>query len=95
MKKHSDEAESVGDTDEEYETQQAVRKSTQGQGSAYKSRNQSINDPTQSQLKDVVKMVKDLQARDKGKRVFTSEDFYDGLDGDDDLDNLSQEIYQI
>ena len=91
----SDEAESAEDTDEEYETHQAFRRSTQRQGSAYKSGNQSVNDPTQPQLRDVMKMVKDLQARDKGKRVFTSEDFYDGLDGDDDLDNLPKKFIKF
>ena len=64
----SDESESTNDTDKEYENKQEFKRSTQGQGSAYKSKNQSLDDPTQSQLKDVMKMVKDLQARDRGKK---------------------------
>ena len=91
----SDESESADDTDKEYENKQEFKRSTQGQGSAYKSKNQSVDDPTQSQLKDVMKIVKDLQTRDKGKRVFTSEDFYDGLDGDDDLDNLPKKFIKF
>ena len=91
----SDESESADDTDKEYETKHEFKRSTQGQGSAYKSKNQSVDDPTQSQLKDMMKMVKDLQARDKGKKVFTSEDFYDGLDGDDNLDNLPRKFIKF
>ena len=90
-----DESESAYDTDKEYETKQEFKRSTQGQGSAYKSRNQSINDPTQPQLWDVVKMVKDLQARDQGKKVFTSEDFYDGLEGDDSLEDLPRKFVKF
>ena len=91
----SDESKSADDTDKEYETKQEFKRSTQGQRSAYKSRNQSVDDPTQPQLRDVIKMVKDLQARDKGKKVFTSEDFYDGLEGDDNLEDLSRKFVKF
>ena len=91
----TNEEESVEDTDEEFETQQAFRKSTQGQGSAHKFKDQSVNDSDQSQFRDMVRIVRDLQARDKGKKVFTSKDFYDGLDGDDNLDNLPRKFIKF
>jgi len=40
----SDESESADDTDKEYENKQEFKRSTQGQGSAYKSKNQSVDD---------------------------------------------------
>ena len=43
----------------------------------------------------MVRIVRDLQARDKGKRVFTSEDFYNGLEGDDNLDNLPKKFIKF
>ena len=43
----------------------------------------------------MAKVVKDLQARDKGKKVFTSEDFYDGLEGDEELENLPRKFIKF
>ena len=38
-----------------------------------------MDDPVQIQLKEMAKMIKDLQAHDKGKKVFRSKDFHDGI----------------
>ena len=38
-----------------------------------------MDDPVQIQLKEMAKKIKDLQACDKGKKVFTSKDFYKSI----------------
>ena len=43
----------------------------------------------------MARVVKDLQAHDKGRKVFTSKDFYDGLEGDDDLENLPRKFIKF
>ena len=56
---------------------------------------QTVTDPLQAQFREMARVVKDLQARDKGKKVFTSEDFYDGLEGDENLENLAPQVHQV
>jgi O6-methylguanine-DNA--protein-cysteine methyltransferase len=75
----SDESESVGGTDEEYEVWQALQRSSHRQGTTYKLKNQAMDDPIQIQLKEMAKKIKDLEARDKGKKVSTSKDFYKSI----------------
>ena len=43
----------------------------------------------------MARVVKDLQARDKSKKVFTSEDFYDSLEGDENLENLPRKFIKF
>jgi hypothetical protein len=73
--------ESADDTDEECEIIPEITR---------KPKVQAVTDPFQAQFKEMARVVKDLQARDMGKKVFTSEDFYDGLEGDDDLPQVHQ-----
>ena len=91
----SDESESTEDTEEEYEVPPAFQKRGREQRKSRKSKNQVTEEPLQSQFREMARVVKDLQARDKGKKVFTSEDFYDGLEGDDDLENLPRKFIKF
>ena len=91
----SDESESEEDTDEAYEVPPAFQKQGRKQRRSRKSKDQVAEELLQTQFKEMAKVVKDLQARDKGKKVFTSEDFYDGLEGDEDLENLPRKFIKF
>ena len=47
------------------------------------------------QLKEMNRAIKDIQAKSKGKQTYTGEDFYDGLDGDDNLENLPRKFLKF
>ena len=51
--------------------------------------------PAEDSVQILTKMVKDLQIRDKGKRVYTRQDFYLGLDGDNSLEDLSRKFIKF
>ena len=51
--------------------------------------------PTEDSVQVLTKMVKDLQIRDKGKRVYTRQDFYLGLDGDSSLEDLPRKFIKF
>ena len=74
---------------------QTFQKYGREQRGSRKSKSQVAEDPLQAQFREMARVVKDLQARDKGKKVFTSEDFYDGLEGDDDLENLPRKFIKF
>ena len=52
-------------------------------------------DQMREQLREVTRAVKDIQAKSKGKQTYTGEDFYDGLDGDDNLENLPRKFIKF
>jgi hypothetical protein len=54
-----------------------------------------VEDPIHQQVRKMIRMVKDLQARDKNKRVYTCKDFYDGLKGDDNLEDLPRKFIKF
>ena len=91
----SDGTDSTEDTDEEYEVPPVFQKRGREQRKSHRSKSQDAEKPLQAQFKEMARVVKDLQARDKGKKVFTSEDFYDGLEGDDDLENLPRKFIKF
>ena len=39
--------------------------------------------------------IKDIQAKSKGKQTYSGEDFYNGLDGDDNLENLPRKFLKF
>ena len=51
--------------------------------------------PTEDSIQALTKMVKDLQIRDKGKKVYTRQDFYLGLDGDSNLEDLPRKFIKF
>ena len=51
--------------------------------------------PTEDSIQALTKMVKDLQIRDKGKKVYTRQDFYLGLDGDSSLEDLPRKFIKF
>ena len=51
--------------------------------------------PTEDLIQALTKIVKDLQIRDKGKKVYTRQDFYLGLDGDNNLENLPRKFIKF
>ena len=61
----------------------------------HKTKVQAVTDHFQAQFKEMARVVKDLQARDKSKKVFTSEDFYDSLEGDENLENLPRKFIKF
>ena len=65
------------------------KKISEGHESASKAKIQTpAGDPMHEQLREVARAIKDLQAQDKGKKIYTGADFYDGLEGDDDWEDL-------
>ena len=46
-------------------------------------------------LREVARAIKDLQAQDKGKKTYTGVDFYDGLEGDDNWEDLPHKFIKF
>ena len=51
--------------------------------------------PAEDPIQALTKIVKDLQIRDKGKRSYTRQDFYLGLEGDNNLENLPRKFIKF
>ena len=51
--------------------------------------------PAEDSIQALTKIVKDLQIRDKEKRSYTRQDFYLGLEGDKDLENLPRKFIKF
>ena len=49
----------------------------------------------QEQMKEMNRAIKDIQAKSKGKQTYSGEDFYNGLDGDDNLENLPRKFLKF
>ena len=49
----------------------------------------------QEQMKEMNQAIKDIQAKSKGKQTYSGEDFYHGLDGDDNLENLPRKFLKF
>ena len=51
--------------------------------------------PAEDPIQALTKIVKDLQIRDKGKKSYTRQDFYLGLEGDNNLENLPKKFIKF
>ena len=54
-----------------------------------------VEDPMHEQMREMTRAIKDIQAKSKGKQTYSGEDFYNGLDGDDNLENLPRKFLKF
>ena len=54
-----------------------------------------VEDPMHEQMREMTQAIKDIQAKSKGKQTYSGEDFYNDLDGDDNLENLPRKFLKF